>query len=304
MKSGALWTPRISGSYIRISAYAARQWGKKLFTNGLAYSLLTAWMAFSLLPLIWLLSEASKPATQALSIPINFIPSRFELFHNVVQVFRVIPFARYFANSVLIVAVLGTTDILVSSMGGYALAKFRFPGRQIVFLFILGTTMISFIVIIVPVYVLVRNLGWLDSYLGIMAPGFVSAFGVFFMRQYITSIPNDYLDAARIDGASEFGVYWSVIMPMIRPAIVTLGIFRFIWEWDSMLWPMIVIGNPNLRTLPLGLTLMADQLGWSPHYSMTHVLTACLLAILPVITIFLFMQRQFMSAMTMSGLKF
>jgi len=277
---------------------------KNMLTGAAAYGVLAFWAVFSLLPLVWLFSESSKPATQALSIPINFIPSRFELFQNIAQVFQVMPFARYFANSLLIVLVLGTTDILISSMAGYALSKYRFPGRQLVFLFILGTTMISFMVIIVPVYILVRNLGLLDSYLGIMAPGFVSAFGVFFMRQYISGIPNDYLDAARIDGASELGAYWGVIMPMIRPAIVTLAVFRFMWEWDSMLWPMVVIGNPKLRTLPLGLALMTDQLGWAPDYSMTHVLAACFLAILPVVIVFLILQRQFMSAMTMSGLKF
>jgi len=277
---------------------------RKLLSLVIKYAILIFWSFISLLPLVWLASEASKPAEQALSIPIKLIPARFELFQNMAQVFRVIPLARYFVNSLILVVVLAMTDILLSSMAGYALAKFKFPGRQLFFLFILATTMVSFMVIIVPTYILVKDLGWLDSYLGMMAPGFVSAFGVFFMRQYITGIPRDYLDAARIDGASEPGIYWKVIMPMVRPAIITLAVFRFMWEWDSMLWPMIVIGDTNLRTLPLGLILMADQLGWSPDYSMTHVLAACLLAVIPVIIVFLRLQRQFMSAMTMSGLKF
>lgn len=268
------------------------------------YIILLAWTALSLLPLVWLIAESSKPANQALSFPINFIPTRFELFTNIETVFRVVPLLRYFANSLFIVLVLATTDILISTLTGYALSKFRFPGRNLVFYFILGTTMISFMVIVVPLYVLVRDLGWVDSYIGIMAPGFVSAFGCFFMRQYISGIPGEYLDAARIDGASEPSVLFRVIMPMCKPALATLAIFRFLWEWDSLFWPLIVTGNQNLRTIPLGLTIMVQQYGWSPNYSMVHILTACLLVLLPVLFVFLLLRRQFMSAMTMSGLKF
>ncbi len=148
----------------------------------------------------------------------------------------------------------------------------------------------------------VLRLGWLNSYLGLMAPGFVSAFGVFFMRQYISGIPSEYMDAARIDGASEPRVYWSVIMPKIRPAIVTLAIFRFLWEWDSLLWPLVIITNDKLRTLPLALTYFVEQLGWSPHFTMVHVLIAAVLATVPVLLFFLLLQRYFINAMTMAGL--
>jgi len=276
---------------------------KKALTYLVMYAVLSLWMVISLLPLLWMFTESSKPSNEVLSIPITFIPSRFELFDNILQVFRVVPFARYFANSLLLVIVLGTVDIFVSSMAGYSLSKFRFPGQQIFFYFILGTMMISFVVIIVPLYILVKQLGWLNSYLGLMAPGFVSAFGVFFMRQYISGIPSEYMDAARIDGASEPRVYWSVIMPMIRPAIVTLAIFRFLWEWDSLLWPLVIITDDRLRTLPLSLTYFVEQLGWSPHFTMVHVLTAALLATIPVLVFFLLLQRYFINAMTMAGLK-
>jgi multiple sugar transport system permease protein len=277
---------------------------RKTLSHAAIYAILAVWTVVSLLPVLWMFTESSKPSNEVLSIPITFIPSRFELFRNIVQVFQVVPFARFFANSLLLVIVLGTTDILVSSMGGYALSKFRFPGRDVFFYFILGTMMISFVVILVPLYILVKQLGWLDTYLGLMAPGFVSAFGVFFMRQYISGIPSEYMDAARIDGASEIRLYWSVILPMIRPAIVTLAIFRFLWEWDSLLWPLIVVTKSELRTLPLALTYLVEQLGWSPHFTMVHVLTASLLATIPVLLFFLLLQRHFINAMTMAGLKF
>lgn len=271
--------------------------------GALRYAVLLLWAGISIVPLLWLASEASKPPGETLSVPISFIPSRFELLQNVVQAFQIAPLARYFANSLLIVTVLATTDILISSMAGYAIAKFRFPGRHLFFLFILGTMMISFMVIVVPLYILVARLGWLDTYWGLMAPAYVSAFGVFFMRQYMRSIPNDYLDAARIDGATEPAVYARIILPMIKPAIATLVIFRFLWEWDSLLWPLVVVNNPNLRTVPLGLTVLADQIGRTPQYSMSTLLAACLVVVLPVLLVFLLLQRQFVNAMVTSGLK-
>lgn len=267
------------------------------------YAALILFTTISILPLVWLAVESSKPYTEALTYPIRWIPTRFALFENVAVVFRMVPLLTYFGNSLFLVIVLATTDIVFSSAAGYALAKFKFPGRRVVFYFILSTTMISFFAIVVPQYILVRQLGWVDTYLGLMAPGFISAFGCFFMRQQISGIPNEYLDASRIDGASELEIFRRIIIPMIRPAIVTLAVFRFMWEWDSMFWPLVVTGKQQLRTLPLGLTMMVENMSWTPDYTITHVLTASLLAVLPVLFVFLFLQRQFMSAMTMSGLR-
>lgn len=267
------------------------------------YGILIAWGVLSLLPLVWLVSESSKPATEALTYPIRFVPSSFQLFENFATVLRFVPLQLYFLNSIIVVAAQATFDILLASLTGYGLAKYRFPGHRVVFYFILSTTMISFIVIVVPMYILIRNLGWVDSYIGLIAPGALTAFGCFFMHTYMQAIPNDYMDAARIDGANEFGIFWRIILPMCRPAVATLAVFHFLWEWDNLLWPLIVTGKQELRTLPLGLSIMNQQLGWTPGLSMTHLLAACLLVTIPVLIVFLLLQRQFMSAMTMSGLK-
>lgn len=267
------------------------------------YAILIFFSVVSVLPLIWLVSEACKPYNQALSFPINFIPSEFKLFENITTVFALVPLERYFLLSSAIVAVQALTDITISSFAGFALAKYNFPGKQVFFYFILSTTMITIIIVIVPMYIMVRSLGWTDTFMGLITPGIVSAFGCFFMSTYISQIPSEYMDAARIDGCSEPGILLRVYLPMCRPAIVTLAVFRFLWEWDNLFWPLIITGKQELRTLPLGLTIFSQNLGWLPNLSQTHLLTASFLVTLPILLIFLVLQRQFMSAMTGTGLK-
>lgn len=267
------------------------------------YAVLILFGFVAMLPLIWLVSESAKPHNEALSFPINFIPSRFAFFENVKTVLDRVPLLQYFSLSLSMVVVLACTDILISSLTGFALAKYAFPGKRLVFYFILSTTMITMIVIIIPMYILVRRLGWVDTYIGLIAPSLVSAFGCFFMNTYISQIPNEYMDAARIDGCSEPGIFVRVILPMCKPAVVTLAVFRFLWEWDNLFWPLIITGKESLRTLPLGLTIFMQQLGWIPGMSQTHLLVASLLVTLPVLVVFLVLQKQFISAMTGTGLK-
>jgi len=284
---------------------ARRDRAVKLIGQVAGYVALAAFSGFALVPLLWLVSLASRSAQEILTVPIRLLPSKFLLGKNIADAFYYSSFLTWLRNSVIMVVVLATTDNLVSSLAGYALAKFKFPGHQVLFYVVLGTLMISFLVIVVPLYILVKELDWLNSYLGMMAPAFVSAFGVFFMRQYCLSIPTEYLDAARIDGASELGIYRRVVLPMIKPAVVTLVIFRFQWEWSSLLWPMLVVGDPNLRTIPLGLAIMADsttQAG-SMEFTFATILAVNLLAVAPVVAAFVFLRRYFVSGMITSGLK-
>jgi len=280
----------------------------KLVARAVGYVVLAVFAGFTLLPLVWLVGLASRSGIEIMTIPPRLFPSQFLLVKNLADALSYSSFLTWLRNSLILVVVLATTDNLVSSLAGYALARFEFPGRQVFFYFILGTLMISFIVIIVPLYILVKELGWLNTYLGMMAPAFVSAFGVFFMRQYCLSVPTEYLDAARIDGASELAIYRRVVLPMIKPAVVTLVIFRFQWEWSSLLWPLLVAGIPNLRTIPLGLAIMAEETiyrhgGSGAQYSYATVLAANLLAVAPVVVVFLFLRRYFISGMITSGLK-
>jgi len=252
-----------------------------------------------ILPLIWMISAASKPSDEVFSYPIRWIPSEFMLLENIQQVFEFIPFHRYFFNSVLVATCVTLTELFFSSLAGFSLSKYGFPGRDIVFLFILATMMISFIVILIPEYIIMRDLGVLDTYGGLIIPGMLTAFGVFMMRQFIMTLPDAYLDAARIDGCSEFGIYCNIILPMIKPALASLAIFKFMGNWQSYLWPLVVTSSKNLRTLPLGIALFEDQ--YLQMYN--HQMAAALIADVPILVLFALMQRHFIKGITMSGIK-
>lgn len=278
-------------------------WLKSATARAISYVIVGLFSAFALMPIVWLVSLASKPVQELMTIPIRLVPRDFSLFANIAEAFKYFDLLTWLRNTVIVAVLLAMSDVLLSSCCGYALAKFRFPGREVLFYFILGTFMISFIVILVPLYIIVKDLGWLNSYMGLMAPKFVSAFSIFFMRQSCLSIPNEYLDAARIDGASELRIYRTVVLPLLRPAVITLVIFRFQWEWDALLWPMIVAGSERLHTLPLGLALRASELLHATTFTASSIFAANLLATIPILLVFLYLRKYFINTMITSGLK-
>jgi len=208
-------------------------------------------------------------------------------------------YARWLFNSALYAIVGGIGATALAVLAGYGFAKFRFPGRNLIFFAIIGILMVPFQSVVVPLYLWVSRLGLLDTYLGILAPDLVSVFGVFLMRQSIEVVPNDYIDAARIDGSSELGIFWRVILPAVRPALATLLIIKFMWTWNELFWPLVVINSPTMKVVTMGLVSFTNI--YFIEYNL--VTAAAVVSILPILAVFLLCQRWVVQAVVMSGLK-
>ncbi|MFH1737550.1 MAG: carbohydrate ABC transporter permease [bacterium] len=253
----------------------------------------------ALAPFLWMVSSAFKPASQILVFPPEWIPREF-VWTNFSESLSRAPFGRFFINSGIqaVAATLGV--LLVSSMAGYAFAKFRFHGRDILFLACLSTMMIPPIVTVIPNYLIIQTLGWLDTFQALVIPVCGSAFGIYLMRQFILTIPDDFLDAARIEGAREWYVYTLIVLPLSKAALAALAIFTFIGNWDSFLWPLLVINSESMRTLPLGLAFFRYHYGITQYH---YLLAATLVCTIPPVVVFLALQRYFVRGITLTGLK-
>jgi multiple sugar transport system permease protein len=266
---------------------------------GALYAVLLTFAAFMLVPFAFALTGSLKPEPEVFAVPIRWLPSAPQ-WQNYLLPFQTANFGRYFLNSALVALVLTLSPLLLCSMAGYSLAKFSYPGRTLIFLFILSTIMLPTQVTLVPLFVIVKELGWVNSYAGLIVPGLATTFGTFLMRQFFLSVPSEYMDAARIDGASEPRIFWSIMLPMCRPALSALAIFSFTGAWNSFLWPLVIVNQDELRTVPLGIVFyMGEQR--APQYG--QLLAVAVIATLPVLLLFLLMQREFIKGAAMSGLK-
>ncbi|WP_454855478.1 carbohydrate ABC transporter permease [Rhizobium binxianense] len=273
----------------------------KLDPQGLTiHAVLIVASAIIVSPLLWMLVTAMKEHQDVFTKPLWYIPPQPRLFENIRHVFDRIDFLRYFLNSLFVSTAITVLDLFFSTMCGFALAKYRFPGRNIVFGSIIATMMIPFIVIVVPQYILVRDFGWLDSYTGLIVPAAISSFGVFMMRQAFLGTPDELLDAARMDGASEWRILFQIVVPMHVPSLISLAILRFLGEWDSLLWPLVVTNGENMRTMSLGLALLQDD-----RYGtdIPMLMTAATMALAPIVLVYAFLQRYFIKSVAGSGLK-
>ena len=219
--------------------------------------------------------------------------------NNYVDAFSVAPLGRYFLNSTVIAVSVTATTVFVGAMAGYGFSKFHFPGRNLAFGLILSTFMIPFPVIMIPLFVLVRNFGWVNTYWGLIIPGALTGFSVFMMRQFIQALPDELFDAARIDGAREFRIFLTIVLPLVRPALATLGILTFMDSWNNLLWPLIVIQSDDMNTIPLGLTKFSTL--YSTNY--VQMLAMAVIASLPVLVVFTIGRRQIINSLMLSGLK-
>jgi len=267
--------------------------------KAMIYLALTVLALGTLFPFLWALGTSFKTEEKAIAIPPQWIPDPFRP-QNYVEAWNMFPFARFYFNTLLI-SVLGTLGaLLLSSLAGYALAKYEFRGQYAILLSIIATMMIPYWVSLVPVYILLAKLGWLNTYHGLIVPHLARPFGIFLMRQYMRSIPSDYIDAARIDGASEFGIFWRVVLPQCTPALATLAIFFFVADWNSFMWPLIVTTRLEMRTVTVGLSLLAG----SPYRTAYALqMAAATIGALPAIVVFLAFQRYLTEGITLTGLK-
>jgi len=263
------------------------------------YAILAIFSLFMLLPFAFALTGSLKPEIEIFAIPMNWLPSAFQ-WRNYLLPFQQANFGRYFLNSAIVALVQTLAPLVLCSLAGYSLAKFEYPGRTLIFLFILSTIMLPLQVTIVPLFIIIKELGWVNSYAGLIVPGLASTFGTFLMRQFFLSVPSEYMDAARIDGASEPRIFWSVMLPMCRPALSALAVFSFTGSWNSFLWPLVVINQDAMRTMPLGIVFYIGEQR-APQYG--QLLAVAIIATLPVLVLFLVLQRAFIQGATVSGLK-
>lgn len=277
-------------------------------TAVLSHAFVCRWLALLLVacgaitvffPLFWMASTSLKTPPEIQRIPLQILPDRWTNLDNFREVFRREPFGRYLLNSGLVASVSALSSLVVSALAGYGFAKFRFPGREILFFGIIGIMMVPFQSVVVPLYLWVNRLGLLDTYLGILAPDLVSVFGVFLMRQSIEVVPNDYIDAARIDGCGEVRIFCQVILPMVKPAVATLLIIKFMWTWNEFFWPLVVINSPRMKVVTMGIMSFVNM-----HFIEYHLQTAAaVLSILPILILFLTLQKWVVRGVVMSGLK-
>ena len=208
-------------------------------------------------------------------------------------------FYGWFVNSLVIATITTVSNILFDSLVGYTLCKFRFPGRYIVFIAILSTLMIPTEMLVIPWYLMSQAFGWLDSYWGIMFPGLMTAFGTFLMKQFFETVPDDFIEAARIDGLNELAIWWTVAMPLVRPALAALAIFVFLGNWTAFIWPLIVTNSVEMYTLPVGLSSFGDE----ADVQWELIMTGAAISTIPTLVVFLVFQRFIIRGVVMAGLK-
>ena len=262
------------------------------------YTVLVVSSIMMIVPFYWSVSTSLKLEQHVFSSPPQWIPNPATLV-SYVHVLTRIPFLRYFGNSVFVAVLTTFGHVFFDTLAAYAFAKLTFPGRDKIFFIMLLALMVPFQVNLIPLYKIMASLHWTDTYLALIIPNLTSIFGIFLMRQFMMTIPNELLDAARIDGCSEFGVFRRVVLPLALPGIATLIIFTFMGTWNDFLWPRIVTNSEKLFTLPVGLA----QLQMKNTSNVAQIMAGTVLTALPMIVVFLFMQRQFIEGMTAGALK-
>lgn len=247
-------------------------------------------------PLVFMFSTSLKTASQVYDL--RLIPAEPTL-QNYATILADGRFLRWFMNSMIVAVVVTLSNVFFDSLVGYTLAKFQFRGRYFIFLAILSTLMIPTEMLVIPWYLMSSKLGWLDSYWGIMFPGMMTAFGTFLMKQFFEGVPNDFLEAARVDGLNEFEIWWKIAMPLVTPALSALAIFTFLGNWTAFFWPLIVSTSPELYTLPVGLSSFAVE--QSIQWEM--IMTGAAIATLPTLIVFMLLQRYIVRGVMLAGLK-
>ncbi|MGH2559628.1 MAG: carbohydrate ABC transporter permease [Thermomicrobiales bacterium] len=262
----------------------------------IAYALLCALAFLTLVPIIWMVLSAFKSGGEVLAQPPTWFPRDWRP-ENFQAAWNFAPFGRYLANTMVIALAVMVIETLTSALAAYAFARLRFRGRDALFLLYLATLMIPRQVTIIPQFIIMRELQWVDTYQGLIIPQAFSAFGTFLLRQYFLSIPHELEDAARIDGASRWECFWRIILPLSGPALATLAVFIFLFQWNNLLWPLIMSNSDSTRPIAVGIRRFQGQ--YSTDWNL--LMAAATLATLPVVAVYIFAQRWFVRGITLSG---
>jgi len=271
---------------------------KKTTWRILSYLLLAAGGATMVIPFLWMISTSLKRLIDVFVFPPQWIP-RPIMWRNYAQVFKLVPFDRFYANSLIVSVSVTLGVLLTSSLAAFAFARLDFPGRDLLFALYLGTLMIPGQVVIIPRFIIIKYLHWTDTYAALIVPGLFSAYGTFMMRQFFLTLPHALHDAAVIDGCNPFGVYWRIFLPLAKPGLATLGIFTFMNSWNDFLWPLVVTSRVSMRTIPVGLAYFQTQVGTDWHYMMA----GATMATVPILIIFSLAQKYFVQGIALTGIK-
>jgi len=280
----------------RTALLSFRGWQSSLRKLALHAILITG-SVFMLLPFAWMLSTSLKEPGEIFTYPPVWIPKRIA-WENYITTVSIMPFGRFYLNSLVVAISVTFLQMFTSSLAAFAFARLRFRGREPLFLLYLATLMIPFQVTMIPNFIIIRLLGWYDTYQALILPPAFSAFSTFLLRQYFLSIPIDLDEAARMDGASSWRIWWQIIMPLSGPALAALAIFTFLGSWNDFLWPLIITTSLEMRTLPVGINAFQSQ-----YTVQWHLLMAgSVIAVLPVLLIYIIGQKWFVRGITLTGM--
>lgn len=263
------------------------------------YILMTVLLIVVVIPFGWMVLGSFKTQTELLQDPPSFLPQHWTL-DNYQRLFERLSFSRYFMNSAIVAVAVTLGNLLFSSMLGYALAHLKFPGKNVIFAAVLGTLMVPGLVLFIPQFVLIVNIGLANTLPALILPFLVQPFGVFLMRQFFLGLPRDLLEAGRIDGASEIGIFFRLFMPLAIPAYATLGILTFLGSWNNFLWPLVVSTTEKTFTLPVALALVSTGQNQSDY---GLLLAGATVVVAPILLVFLFFQRYFIEGIATTGIK-
>ncbi len=263
------------------------------------YAVLIGGLVLLIGPFLWMLLGSFRPDRELKQVPPAWLPQNPTL-DNYRTLFTELDFPTYFFNSTVVAVVITVGNLIFCSMLGYALAKLHFPGKRIIFALVLGTLMVPGVVTFVPLFVLVSNLGMVNSFPGLILPFLAGPLGVFLMRQFFQSLPDELIHAARVDGAGEFRIFWSIMLPLCKPALATLGILTFLASWNNFLWPLVVAQSEDKYTLPVALAIYAIGEN-SSDYGL--LMAGSVAIIVPVLVVFLALQKHFVRGIAMTGIK-
>ncbi len=273
-----------------------------IVTRLFGYLVLLVVAGMMVVPFMWMVSTSLKAPGTEFSYPPQILPTQFNL-TNYQTLFNNLPFGRYFLNTLFVTVMTVAGQLVICSLAAYGFARLNFMGRDTIFVLYLTTMMIPFQITLIPLYLIVSQLGWVNTYQGLIVPGISSAFGIFLLRQSFLNIPRDYQDAARIDGASEWGIFWRIFLPLNGPTLATLGVFAFMGTWTDLIWPLLIARSEEMRTLELGLAYFNARPNAFLQPNWPLLMAGSVVVMLPVLIIYIIAQRYFVQGIALSGVK-
>lgn len=271
---------------------------KKICLKGVVFAALLVGAIVIILPLLWAFSSSFKTYAEIYSYPMHWIPQNIA-WENYPNALKSFPLLRYLLNSTLVASGVVAFNLLLSSLAAYSLSKYRYLGRNVLFIIILGIMIIPRQVLAVPSFLVVKQFGLINRYFGLMVPVLAAPIAIFILRQTMLAIPDELIDAARIDGSGELRTFFTVILPLTKPALIAMAIVMYIFTWNELLWPLLVLGDPQKYTMPLGLSLLLDI--YVEDFQL--LFPAVIIAIAPTLIAYLFLQRHFIKGLVLSGIK-